>query len=130
PYDPAAGHRFNPNKLVLDPYAKQVVGKLRWDPALFGYVLGSPAADLTFDARDSAPFMLKGRVIDPAFTWGSEHRPQIPWENTVIYETHVRGYTMRHPLVPHHLRGTFAGMMCPEVCDYIQSLGVTSIELL
>src|SRR3954467_13942998 len=81
PYEPTAGHRFNPNKLVLDPYAKQVVGQLTWNPALFGYVLES-GDDLTFDTRDSAPFMLKARVIDPAFTWGRERRPQNAWEKT------------------------------------------------
>jgi len=130
PYEPAAGHRFNPNKLVLDPYAKQVVGQLKWDPALFGFKVGSPEADLSFDARDSAPYMLKGRVIDPAFTWGGEKRPRISWEGTVFYEAHVRGYTMRHPAVPERLRGTFAALMNPDVCGYIKSLGVTSVELL
>jgi len=130
PYEPNAGHRFNPNKLVLDPYAKQVVGQFIWHPALFGYTVGAPAGDLSFDHRDSSPYMLKARVIDPAFTWGSEIRPRVPWENTIFYETHVRGYTMRHPAVPQPLRGTFAGLMVPEVCDYIASLGVTSVELL
>ena len=108
PYEPAEGHRFNPNKLLLDPYARQIVGELKWDPALFGYTLGSPEADLSFDERDSAPFMPKCRVIDPAFTWGEERRPQIPWERTIFYEAHVRGFTMRHPAVPRgaarHLR--------------------------
>ena len=95
PYEPDAGHRFNPNKLLLDPYAKQLVGDLTWNPALFGYTIGSPDADLSFDKRDSARFMPKCRVIDPAFTWGRERRPQIPWERTIIYETHVRGFTMQ-----------------------------------
>src|SRR5690606_38993372 len=100
PYEPQAGHRFNPNKLVLDPYAKQVVGQLKWHPALFGYTIGHRDVDLSFDERDSAPYMLKGRVIDPAFTWGDEQRPRIPWDSTIFYEMHVRGYTMRHPSVP------------------------------
>jgi isoamylase len=130
PYAPAEGHRFNPNKLLLDPYARQIVGELKWDPALFGYTLGSPDADLSFDERDSAPFMPKSRVIDPAFTWGEERRPQIPWERTIFYEAHVRGYTMRHPAVPQVLRGSFAGMMHHQVIDYIRDLGITALELL
>ena len=130
PYEPAAGHRFNPNKLLIDPYARQLVGELEWDPAVFGYTLGSPDKDLSFDERDSAPFMPKCRVIDPAFSWGAERRPQVPWERTVVYEMHVRGYTMRHPCVPPEMRGTFAGLMRPEVVDYIRRLGVTAVELL
>lgn len=130
PYEPTAGHRFNPNKLVLDPYAKQVVGQLEWDPALFGYTLGHPDRDLSFDERDSAPYMMKGRVIDPAFTWGADRRPRVPWDSTIFYEMHVRGYTMKHPSVPEHSRGTFAGLLHHDVCDYIRSLGVTSVELL
>jgi isoamylase len=129
PYEPAAGHRFNPNKLVLDPYAKQIVGSLEWNPALFGYRIES-GDDLTFDERDSAPFTMKGRVIDPAFTWGRDRRPNIPWEKTVIYETHVRGFTMRHPAVPEALRGTYGGLAAQEVVDYIAALGVTAVELL
>jgi glycogen operon protein len=130
PYEPTAGHRFNPNKLLLDPYGKQYVGELRWDDALFGYTMGSPDADLSFDERDSARFMPKCRVIDPAFTWGHDRRLQIPWERTIFYETHLRGHTMRHPAVPEELRGTFSGMMVQEVTDYIRDLGVTAVELL
>ena len=130
PYEPQAGHRFNPNKLLLDPYARQIAGELTWNPALFGYTIGSPDADLSFDTQDSASFMPKCRVIDPAFTWGRERRPHTPWERTIVYETHVRGYTMRHPAVPESVRGTFAGLMTQEVLDYIQRLGVTAIELL
>ncbi len=130
PYEPAAGHRFNPNKLLLDPYAKQLVGDLVWDDALFGYTIGAPDKDLSFDERDSARFMPKCRVIDPAFTWGHDRRPEVPWERTILYETHVRGYTMRHPAVPEELRGTFSGLMEREVTDYIRDLGVTAIEFL
>ncbi len=130
PYDPGAGHRFNPNKLLLDPYAKQIVGELAWDEALFGYTIGHPDADLSFDERDSAPFMPRCRVIDPAFTWGRSRDVQLPWERTILYETHVRGYTMRHPSVPDALRGTFSGLMVNEVVGYIHSLGVSSVELL
>src|SRR6201996_1835521 len=128
PYEPEAGHRFNPNKLCLDPYAKAHIGSLKWDPAVFGYTMGNE--DTTFDERDSARFMPKSRVIDPAFTWGRERAPSIPWDRTIIYETHVRGYTKLHPAVPDHLRGTFAGLGRKEVVDYIRSLGVTSVELL
>jgi glycogen operon protein len=113
PYDPANGHRFNPNKLLIDPYARQLVGDLQWNEALFGYTVGSPDADLSFDERDSARYVPKCRVIDPAFTWGEERKPKTPWQRTIIYETHVRGYTMRHPGVPEHFRGTFSGMMSP-----------------
>ena len=128
PYDPENGHRFNPNKLVLDPYAKGVVGQIEWAPELFGYVMGQE--DTTYDERDSARFMPKGRVIDPAFTWGDDRRPNVPWDRTVLYETHVKGFTKLHPAVPDHLRGTFRGLVTPEVVRYIQGLGVTSVELL
>src|SRR3979411_963757 len=130
PYSPAAGHRFNHNKLLLDPYGKQIVGELKWNDALFGYTIGSPEGDLSFDERDSAPFVPKCRVIDPAFTWGEERRPQIPWERTILYEAHVRGYTMRHPSVPNSLRGTFAGLMHHEIINHIRELGITALELL
>src|ERR1700712_5678761 len=130
PYSPKEGHRFNPNKLLLDPYGKQIVGDLKWNDALFGYTIGSDDGDLSFDGRDSAPFMPKCRVIDPAFTWGEERRPQTPWERTIFYEAHVRGYTMRHPSVPADLRGTFAGLMHHEVIDHIRDLGITALELL
>src|SRR5436305_1593916 len=130
PYAPKEGHRFNHNKLRLDPYARQIVGELTWDPALFGYTIGSAEADLSFDERDSAAFMPKCRVIDPAFTWGEERRPQTPWERTIFYEAHVRGYTMRHPSVPLNLRGTFAGLMHHEIIGHIRELGITAIELL
>jgi isoamylase len=130
PYDPRGGHRFNPNKLLLDPYAKQIAGRLTWHEALFGYRIGHADRDLSFDKRDSARYMPKSRVIDPAFTWGAVRRPAVAWDQTIIYEMHVRGYTMRHPAVPERLRGTFSGVMQPEVTDYIRSLGVTAIELL
>jgi glycogen operon protein len=130
-YEPEAGHRFNPNKLLLDPYGKAIVGQLKWHDSLFGYRIGSAKEDLSFDRRDSAPHMPKSRVIDPAFTWGrGEVRPQIPWDRTIFYETHVKGMTKRHPGVPEHLRGTYAGMAQPVVVDYLRSLGVTSVELL
>ncbi|ACA17936.1 glycogen debranching enzyme GlgX [Methylobacterium sp. 4-46] len=129
PYEPDEGHRFNPHKLLLDPYAKALVGSITWDPALFGYRLES-GDDLTFDDRDSAPFTRKGRVIDPAFTWGRDRKPDVPWERTIIYEAHVKGLTKLHPGVPERLRGTYAGLGQPAVLDYIRSLGVTAVELL
>ena len=130
PYEPEAGHRFNPNKLVLDPYAKQLVGTLEWGPELFGYTLDHKDKDLSFDERDSARLMPKCRVIDPAFTWGPGVKPMTPWENTVFYETHVKGFTRLDPRVPESERGTFAGLAHAGVAQYLQRLGVTAVELL
>jgi glycogen operon protein len=131
PYEPEAGHRFNPNKLLLDPYARAHIGELKWDPACFGYTIGAEGDDLTFDDRDSAPFMPKCVVVDPNFDWHRETVWEpVPWDRTVVYEMHVRGYTMQHPAVAEHHRGTFAGLATKEVIDYIKSIGVTSVELL
>ncbi|MDR3516314.1 MAG: glycogen debranching protein GlgX [Azospirillaceae bacterium] len=130
PYEPTAGHRFNPHKLVLDPYAKALVGNLRWSDTHFGYRIGSPREDLSYDRRDNAPGMLKCQVIDPAFTWGRDRSPGIPWDRTIFYETHVRGHTMRHPAVPARLRGTYGGMAHKAVLDHLRDLGITSLELL
>jgi isoamylase len=130
PYDPAAGHRFNPNKLLIDPYAKQLVGELVWHDALFGYTIGSKQSDLSFDRRDSARYLPKCRVIDPAFTWGGDRPLNTPWERTVIYEANLRGYTMRHPAVAPEARGTFSGMMQAEIIEYLRDLGITALELL
>ncbi|MBV9062783.1 MAG: glycogen debranching protein GlgX, partial [Alphaproteobacteria bacterium] len=130
PYEPAAGHRFNPNKLVLDPYARAHAGQLAWNPAVFGYRMES-GDDLTFDDRDSAPFVPRCVVVDPNFDWrrGPEGR-SVPWDRTILYEAHIKGFTKLHPQVPEHLRGTYAGFGVPEVVAYIKSLGVTSVELL
>ncbi|HEY8518472.1 MAG TPA: glycogen debranching protein GlgX, partial [Gammaproteobacteria bacterium] len=130
PYDPENGHRFNPNKLLLDPYAKALFGTVRWSEAHFGYDLHSPEKDLSFDTRDDADRMPKCRVIDPSFDWTGDERPQIPWQRTIFYETHVRGYTMLHPAVPPELRGNFKGLGQQAVVDHIKSLGVTSVELM
>ncbi len=130
PFSPEAGHRFNPHKLLLDPYARGVVGALKVDPAIHGYTIGDPAADLGLDTRDSAPFVPKCRVIDPAFTWGVDRAPRVPWDRTVFYELHVRGFTQRHPAVPDRLRGTFGGLASKPVVAYLRDLGVTSVELL
>jgi isoamylase len=130
PFDPDAGHRFNPAKLVLDPYAKQLVGQLTWGPELFAYKIGHPDKDRSFDDSDSARFMQKCRVIDPAFTWGSPRKPDTPWEQTIVYEMHVKGFTKLHLLVPESERGTFAGLSHPQVTGYLRGLGVTCAELL
>jgi glycogen operon protein len=130
PYDPKGGDRFNANKLLLDPYAKAFVGELEWSEAHFGYQIGATDKDLSFDERDSATGTPKCQVIDPAYDWSDDERPRVPWERTIFYETHVRGYTMLHPAVPSDLRGTFTGLGQQPVVDYIKSLGITSIELL
>jgi glycogen operon protein len=129
PWRPERGHRFNPNKLLLDPYAKAHVGALHWDPSLFGYTLESED-DLTFDERDSAPFMPKCQVVDQTFNWTHPTRIRVPWDRTIVYETHVRGYTKRHPGVPEAMRGTFDGLAQKAVIDHIRRIGVTTIELL
>ena len=130
PYEPKAGHRFNPNKLLIDPYAKQLVGELIWGPELFGYQLDSPDKDLSFDDRDSAHLVPKCRVIDPAFTWGDERKPNVSWENTVFYEMHVKGFTELNERIPEKERGTFAGMAHSGVASYLSKLGVTTAQLL
>jgi len=130
PYRPEEGHRFNPNKLLLDPYAKDIVGSMRWSDAHFGYRIGSRNADLSLDRRDSAAGMMKSRVVDSAFTWGDDRHPRIPWHETVIYELHVKGFTAQHPDVPKPLRGTYAGLATAPVIDYLRKLGVTAVELL
>ncbi len=130
PYDPLAGHRFNPNKLLLDPYALAHAGTLQWTPEIFGYEIGSPLKDLSFDGRDSAPFVPKCRVVETAFSWSGSKEPMIPWDRTVIYETHVRGFTKSHPDIPEKLRGTFLGMAEQPAIDHLARLGVTCIELM
>ncbi len=130
PYAPAAGHRFNPAKLLLDPYARALAGSVAWDDALLGYRAGDPAGDTAPDGRDSAPFVPKSVVIDPAFDWQGDRRPGTPWHRTVIYEAHVKGMTARHPDVPAALRGTYAGLAAPPVLDHLRGLGVTAVELL
>ncbi|MGC4062929.1 MAG: glycogen debranching protein GlgX [Aquabacterium sp.] len=130
PYEPDAGHRFNPNKLVLDPYARAHAGTVEWSPALFGYEVGHPDGDLSFDTRDSAKHMPKCVVVDSRFEWKQPTAPRVPWDRTVFYELHVRGYTQKHPRVPEAIRGTFAGLAHDDVIASIKELGVTSVELL
>jgi isoamylase len=129
-YEPENGHRFNPNKLLLDPYARSIDGELRWSDAHFGYTIGDEREDLSFDERDNGRDMPKSKVIDGAFTWGEDRRPNIAWNDMVIYEVHVGGFTRQHPDVPQALRGTFAGLACPAVVDHLRRLGVTTIELM
>jgi glycogen operon protein len=132
PYEPENGHRFNPNKLLLDPYACAHIGEIQWNPALFGYQMES-GDDTTFDERDSAPFMPKCIVVDPDFDWHGQNRLgkfRVPFDDTIVYEMHVKGFTKLHPDVPENLRGTYAGLAHPAVMKYIKSLGVTSVELL
>ena len=130
PYDPERGHRFNPHKLLIEPYAKHLQGPLVWSDAHFGYRTGHAKADLSFDRRDSAAGTPKCRVVDPAFTWGDDRPPRIPWHHTVIYEAHVRGISIRHPQVPPRLRGTYAGLASAPIVDHLVRLSVTAIELM
>jgi glycogen operon protein len=128
PYEPQNGHRCNPAKLLLDPYAKAVEGLVQWDPAVFGYPLGKD--DLTPDRRDSAPFVPKAVVSNPFFDWGVDRPPCIPWHETVVYETHVKGFTKLHPEIDEELRGTYAGLAHPAAIDHLKSIGVTAVELM
>jgi isoamylase len=130
PYDPEHGHRFNPNKLLIDPYAKSLHGRLLWNDAHFGYRVGHRRADLSFDRRNNARGIPKSVVIDPAHSWGNDRPPTVPWDETVIYELHVRGFTKEREELPGHMRGTFAGLSHPKVLDHLQRLGVTTVELL
>src|SRR5207248_250266 len=130
PYQPHLGHRFNPNKLLLDPYAKAIAGTVRWSDAMFGYTIGHPNADLSFDERDNATGVPKCLVVDPAFSWGGDQSPRTRWHKTAIYELHVKGFTALNPNVPEELRGTYAGLAHPSVINYLTSLGITAIELM
>ena len=130
PYDPEHGHRFNPHKLLLEPYAKEIVGAVRWSDAQFGYRIGHRLEDQSFDRRDNAAMMPKCRVVDPAFSWGKDEPPAIAWSDMVIYELHVRGFTKNHPQVPEALRGTYAGLATAPVIEHLKALGITSVELM
>ena len=130
PYDPRAGHRFNPAKVVVDPYAKQISRTVRWADEMLPYRATGPDADLTPDDRDSAPFAPLAAVLDPSFTWGEDRRPGTPWHETVIYEVHVKGFTQRHPAVPERLRGTYLGLVSEPSLGHLKQLGVTAVELL
>ena len=130
PHDPENGHRFNPNKLLLDPCAKATVGLLDWNYPHFGYTIGANEEDLAYDGRDNADGMPKCRVVDTAFTWGEDRPPRTPWDETVIYELHVKGFTKRHPNIPEELRGTYAGLASAPAIEHLKRLGVTAVELM
>ncbi len=130
PYAPQAGHRFNPAKVVIDPYAKAVGRPTRWHDALFGYRRDDPGQDLVMDPRDSAAYAPLAAVVDPAFTWGDDRPPRTPWHRTLIYELHVKGFTKLHPQVPEPLRGTYLGLASAPVIEHLLSLGVTAVELM
>jgi glycogen operon protein len=130
PYRPQDGQRFNPSKLVVDPYAREIAGELRWHDALYGYPVGGKREDLGLDRRDSAPYLPKCRVVDTAFTWGADRRPEVPWHDMVIYELHVRGLTRQHPGVAQAQRGTYAALSSAPVIEYLRNLGVTTVELM
>ncbi|HEX5391946.1 MAG TPA: glycogen debranching protein GlgX [Rhodocyclaceae bacterium] len=129
-YDPQHGQRFNPHKLLLDPYAKDIVGAIRWSDAHFGYRIDSRYADLSFDRRDNASGMPRCRIVDTAFTWGDDRPPRTSWHETVICELHVKGYTILHPDVPPNLRGTYAGLATAPAINRLRRLGVTAVELM
>ncbi len=128
PFEPESGHRCNPNKLLVDPYAKAIVGEVDWRSPVLGYPVGGD--DLQFDDRDSAAGMPKGVVLSDAFDWGGDRRLDTPWRKTVIYELHVKGFTKRHPEIPEDLRGTYAGLAHPAAIAHLKALGVTAVELL
>ncbi len=130
PYAPEQGHRFNPSKLLIDPYAKRFDDTIRWDDSMFGYRIGAEERDLEPDERDSAPFTPKSVVVNPAFVWGGDAAPRTPFDRTLIYEVHVKGFTQRHPDVPDELRGTYAGLGSAPAIDYLSTLGITAVEVL
>jgi isoamylase len=130
PYAPDEGHRFNPNKVLLDPYAKAIGRTILWSDELFGYRVGDPQGDLAPDERDSAPFAPLGAVVDTAFTWGDDRHPATPWHRTVVYEAHVRGLTMLHPDVPGPLRGTYEAIATEPILRHLRDLGITAVELM
>jgi isoamylase len=130
PYEPEQGHRFNSNKLLLDPYAKAIAGSPEWRDEMFAYVIGDEKADLSFDTRDNAVFMPKAVVVDTAFSWSDDHRPRRPLHETVIYEVHVKGLSKLWNALPENLRGTYAGLGSPQAIEYFKKLGVNTLELL
>ena len=130
PYEPQNGHRFNPNKLLIDPYAKALSGRVEWHNAIFGYEVGHPDEDFSFSEEDSAPYVPKSVVIDPRFNWEHDQSPKIPYHQTIIYETHVKGFTQLHPEIPEEIRGTYSAIAHPVTIQYLKKLGITAIELM
>jgi isoamylase len=129
-YAPREGLRFNANKLLIDPYARAIAGAVDWHAPIFGYRLGSRTEDLTRDVHNSARGMPKSVVVDESFDWGDDRPPDIHWSETIIYETHVKGISMRHPDVPEAERGTYLGLASEPVLKHLRSLGVSAVELL
>ncbi len=130
PYEPHRGHRFNPHKILLDPYAKAIGRRIQWNDTMYGYKLGDPERDRAMDTRDNAASASLAAVIDPSFTWGDDEPPGTPWRDTVIYEVHVRGFTIKHPEILAAARGTYAGLASQASLDHLRSLGVTAVELM
>jgi len=130
PYHPEDGHRFNPNKIVLDPYAKLIGRDIQWLDTMYGYRVGDDREDLSFDERDNAESAPLGMVIDPAFHWKNDRPPNTPWHKTFIYEVHVRGFSIQHPEIPEELRGTYAGLASKPAIDHFRKLGITALELM
>ncbi len=130
PYEPSRGHRFNAHKVLLDPYAKAIGRQLRWNDSLFGYKIGDAAADFSLDERDSAADAPLAAVIDSSFPWGGDRHPMTPWNKTVIYELHVKGFTERHPRLSQRQRGTYAALATDEALDFLKRLGITAVELM
>jgi glycogen operon protein len=130
PYDPRNGHRFNPHKLLLDPYARLLSGRIRWHDALLGYRAGAKGGDLVMDRRDSAPMMPKCVVEEPSYHWGDDRPPRRPWSETLVYEAHVKGLTQLHEGIQPQFRGTYEALGHPAVIEHLRRLGVTAVELL
>ncbi|HUR66656.1 MAG TPA: hypothetical protein VMZ03_09935, partial [Chitinophagaceae bacterium] len=129
-YDPLKGYRYNPNKLLIDPYAKAISQPVVWNDALFGYIMGHPEEDLSFSDEDSAPFAPRSVVIDTRFDWQDDKPPRIPYHKTIIYETHIKGFTKTHPAIPENIRGTYAAIAHPVTIEYLKKLGITAVELM
>ncbi|WP_304067929.1 glycogen debranching protein GlgX [Pedobacter glucosidilyticus] len=130
PYEPANGHRFNPHKLLIDPYAKAIAGTLQWHNALFAYQVGHEDEDFSFSEEDSAPYIPKAVVIDSYFDWEDDTSPNIPMHKSIIYETHVKGFTMQHPDIPEEIKGTYRALAHPATIAYLKDLGITAVELM
>jgi isoamylase len=130
PFEPQNGHRFNPRKLLIDPYAKAIAGTINWSDAMFGYKIGDPEEDLSVSEIDNSPFIPKCVVVDSNFDWGNDRPPKIAYNESIIYEAHVKGFTKQHPDIPEELRGTYAGMAHPVAINYLKELGVTAVELM
>ena len=130
PYEPHNGHRFNPNKLLLDPYAKAITGLPEWRDEIFGYDRKNADNGNSFSITDSAPFMPKCVVVDDAFNWEGDQYPKTKYHNTIIYELHVKGFTQSHPSIPENIKGTYSALAHPEIIKYFKSLGITAIELM